>query len=133
MEANAFVQTQLRPICPVAAVLSTALPDKCVLRPDLALSNYGMKQGSTHVSMEKHGLWTARLGLLGTRTVAIFNSGDVKAYLKHEGLVGKDSGFELWSSTTALSVSSPCASCFRHTVLALWPWGVDSAALWLKL
>ncbi len=123
------MQTQLRPLCPPGAVLSTALPEKSVLRPDLALSNYGMKQGSTHVSMEKHGLWTARLCTLGTRTVAIYNLGDLKAYLKSEGLVGKDSGSELWSSTTALSVSSPCASCFRHTVLALWPWSVDSAAL----
>lgn len=89
-DATHFVQSKMRQYCPKHSCLVSGIPDKSPLRAEMCLTNFGMKQGSTHTSYEKSNLWTARLTTKGTRTVSIFDTNIVKNFLKNQGLHGKD-------------------------------------------
>jgi hypothetical protein len=54
------------------------------------LSNFGLKQGSFHASMEKSMLWTARLSTVGSRSVVVLDVDDIKAHMRKAGVVGKN-------------------------------------------
>ncbi len=98
--AGEFVQRQLRGYCPRGSLLVSHLQDKSPLKAEMCLTNFSIKMGSTHVTMEKSSLWTGRLSTAGTRTVAIFNLTDIKDFLKMEGMVGKDPKVWLKEATT---------------------------------
>ena len=94
-DANDYLQTELMQYCPKGSVLAPHLIEKTgPLRTELALTNYGMKKGSFHVSLERSSLWTARLTTSGRRTLAVVSVDDVKKYIRAEGFVGKDP--KLW-------------------------------------
>ena len=94
-DANDYLQTELKQYCPKGSVLAPHLIEKTgPLRTELALTNYGMKKGSFHVSLERSSLWTARLTTSGRRTLAVVSVDDVKKYIRAEGFVGKDP--KLW-------------------------------------
>ena len=89
-DANDFLMGSCFQYCPKNSGLSPHAAEKSTLKPELVLSNFGMKQGSLHFSVEKSGLWTSRLTVKGQRTVAVMSQADVKEYLKSVGLIGKD-------------------------------------------
>ena len=89
--ANDFLSQHLVGLCPKGAIFVNQVNTKFTnLRSDMALSNFGVRQGSVHVYLEKSGLWTARLSTAGTRTVAVFNNADIQNHLNALGVVGKD-------------------------------------------
>ena len=116
-DAMDFLQSRLRQFCPAGSILASALPEKSPLKGDMCVANFGMKTGSTHVSLEKSSLWTSRLSTAGTRTVAVMNLGEVKAHLKSEGLVGKDPKAWLKDATPtaimAFCKAHPCSKSLR--------------------
>jgi hypothetical protein len=89
-DANEFLIRFCRPFCPNLAGLAPHVPEKSMLKGEMVLTNFGMKKGSFHVSMEKSGLWTSRLTVSGRRTVAVVNVADAKQHLKSDGVIGKD-------------------------------------------
>jgi len=90
IDANDFLMVSCLKYCPKNSGVASHASEKSSLRADLALANFGMKQGSFHVSVEKSGLWTSRLTVKGQRTVAVLSQGDVREFLKNSGMVGKD-------------------------------------------
>ena len=65
---------ELMTYCPKGFVCSAQMHEKCLLKPESALSNYAMKLGSWHSSMEKAGLCTCTGG---TRTAIVFNTDEL--------------------------------------------------------
>ena len=55
----------------------------------MGLAHFAFKQGSSHTSMEKHNLWTARLSIVGTRTIVMVDTEDAKQRMRLAGNVGK--------------------------------------------
>lgn len=64
-DACDFLQQKMRELCPGGSILAAQLPEKSTLKSEIGLSNFGMKKGSLHSSVEKLGLWTARLTTVG--------------------------------------------------------------------
>ena len=88
--ANDFVLTTLAKYCPAGSVLCPHLDVNNRLRPETSLCNFGLKQGSSHASMERQCLWTARLCTSGRRTVVILDLDEVKEHMMKQGIVGKE-------------------------------------------
>jgi hypothetical protein len=86
--ANDFALANLLPHAPPGAILSPAMPRESALRNVAALSNFGIKGGSTHCANEKESLWTMRLTTQGTRMIAVCNHADIVKHMKKEGIVG---------------------------------------------
>ena len=80
---------KLMQYCPTGCVGSAQMPDTSELRKESCLSNYALKQGSTHAANEKLNLWTARLCIEGNRKAAVFKADDIKNHLKALGIIGK--------------------------------------------
>lgn len=57
-----------------------------VLKKELALVFYGIAQGTSHCSCEKHGLPTLRLALDGTRAFAMVAFADVAGFMETKKL-----------------------------------------------
>ncbi len=89
-DACDFLLHVMKPFTPAGSILLSQVADKSPLKSELALTNFGMKQGSYHVSMEKYGLWTSRLVTTGRRSIAIFKATDIKQHMKSDGIIGKD-------------------------------------------
>ena len=90
-DANDFLTSVLKNYVPKWSALGPHLPEKASpLKAEMSLTNFGMKKGSFHVSLERSTLWNARLTTSGRRTVAVMNVADVKQHIKSEGFVGKD-------------------------------------------
>ena len=68
--SNELLAHRLSKFSPRGAVLASSTDEKSKLKGDACLSNFGLKQGSFHVSTEKSNLWTSRLSTAGTRSVA---------------------------------------------------------------
>ena len=88
--ADDFLLSFMAKYCPQGAILAPHIDAKSVLRAESCLCNFGLKQGSFHVAVEKSGLWTARLSTKGTRAVVVVDIDDVKEMMKKQSLAGKD-------------------------------------------
>ena len=88
--ADDFILSFMAKYCPQGAILAPHIDVKSVLRAESCLCNFGLKQGSFHVAVEKSGLWTARLSTKGTRAVVVVDIDDVKEMMKKQSLAGKD-------------------------------------------
>ena len=90
LAANDFILTTLREVCPAGAVLAPHLEASSPLRSEIGLSNFGMKCGSYHGSIERGCLWTVRLTVSGRRQVVILHVDEVKQIMKEQGVVAKE-------------------------------------------
>ena len=60
------------------------------LKAFMVLSDFAIKQGSSHNSMEKAGLWAGRLSLKGRREVVLTHGPSLAEYMQKKGIVGID-------------------------------------------
>jgi hypothetical protein len=89
-----FLTTNMVPLQPSESIHIASLvgnDDKVKSVMDaLALQNTAVKAGTVHVYVEKSNLWSARVGVQGTRSVAITCMTQLKDYMKTLGLSRMD-------------------------------------------
>ena len=85
-----YVLNHMKKYCPASSILPPQMEAKASLRAEVGLTNFGLKQGSFHATVEKGGLWTARLCTHSRRTVVVLKLEDTKSHLRTQGMIGKD-------------------------------------------
>ena len=85
--ANDCIISTLLGFLPRGAIVPPSLQGP--LATDLALSNFGLKEGSYHASLEKHQLWAARLSTSGRRQVCVVDLDDCKKHMREKAVMGK--------------------------------------------
>ena len=89
--ANDVLLNKMVELCPRGSRLSPGLAAEApALKAACSLHNFGLKCHSVHSSYEKDHLWTCRLSVWGTRSVAIFRASEVQDYMRKKGIVGVD-------------------------------------------
>ena len=64
--------------------------EKKVAEEAMHLANFGIKKGSSHASLERGLMWCGRLGLAGTRHVAMASTSQMRKFMRDKGIVGVD-------------------------------------------
>ena len=85
-----YVLSHMKQYCPRDAILPPHVEAKSQLRAEVGLTNFGLKQGSFHATIEKGGLWTARLGTHSRRSMVVLKLEDTKSHMRSQGMIGKD-------------------------------------------